>query len=77
LKESFELSSRKKCKTVIFANVSPSVSDIAMTKNTLRFIAPIKIGAKEKVKDKVIDPDNPADWSNEELKNWVNIYSRN
>jgi hypothetical protein len=48
-----------------------------MTKNTLRFIAPIKIGAKEKVKEKVIDPNNPADWSNEELKNWVQNYSRN
>ena len=49
LKDSFELMSNKHCKTTIIANVAPSVSDLAMTKNTLRFVAPIKIGAKEKV----------------------------
>ena len=47
LKDSFELSSRKHCKTIVFACVSPSIVDMAMTKNTLRYIAPIKIGAKE------------------------------
>ena len=45
LKDSFEMSSMKNSKTVIIANVSPSVVDIVMTKNTLRFISPIKIGA--------------------------------
>ena len=45
LKESFELMSNKLCKTVIIANVAPGVSDLAMTKNTLRFIAPIRVGA--------------------------------
>ena len=44
LKDSFELKSTKQCKTVIIANVSTSVTDIAMTKNTLRFIVPIKVG---------------------------------
>ena len=63
LKDSFELLSRKHCKTVVFACVSPSIFDMAMTKNTLRYITPIKIGAKEKVKRKV-DSENPADWTN-------------
>ena len=75
LKDSFELSSRKHCKTVVFACVSPSVYDMAMTKNTLRYVAPIKIGAKERVKRK-IDPENPADWTNEELKSWVTDYTK-
>jgi len=46
LKESFELMSNKHSKTVIIANVGPSVSDLAMTKNTLRFVTPIKVGSK-------------------------------
>ena len=48
LKESFELCSNKHTKTVVFANVGPSCSDVAMTKNTLRFVTPIKVGAKQK-----------------------------
>ena len=63
LKDSFELSSRKHCKTVVFACVSPSIFDMQMTKNTLRYITPIKVGAKERVKRK-LDPENPADWTN-------------
>jgi len=47
LKESFELFSNNHCKTVIIANVGPSVTDQSMTKNTLRFITPIKVGATE------------------------------
>lgn len=66
LKDSFELFSNKHCKTVIIANVGPSVSDLAMTKNTLRFITPIKIGAKQKTgKTHVDDPDSPASWTNQ------------
>lgn len=49
LKDSFELMSNKHCKTTIIANVAPGVCDLAMTKNTLRFVTPIKIGAKEKI----------------------------
>ena len=46
LKESFELSSNKHTKTVVIANVGPSVSDLSMTKNTLRFVTPIKVGSR-------------------------------
>ena len=45
LKDSFELASNKLSKTVVIANVAPGVADLSMTKNTLRFIAPIKVGA--------------------------------
>jgi len=66
LKNSFELTSKIHCKTVVFANVSPAVIDHAQTKNTLRYVTPIKIGAKEKVKNKNLEPDekNPASWDN-------------
>jgi hypothetical protein len=45
LKDSFEMASNKLSKTVVIANVAPGVADLSMTKNTLRFITPIKIGA--------------------------------
>jgi hypothetical protein len=36
MKDAFEVESHRHCKTVVFANVSPCVADIAMTTNTLR-----------------------------------------
>lgn len=78
LKDSFELSSNKHCKTTIIANVAPGVSDLSMTKNTLRFVAPIKIGAKEKLHNEHLDEDpaNPATWTNELLRAWCDKYSK-
>ncbi len=70
LKDAFEVESHRHCKTVFVACVSPSVADMAMTMNTLRYVAPIKIG--EVVGEKTApNPDNPANWSNAVLKEWV------
>ena len=79
LKNSFELSSRIHCKTVVFANVSSAVIDHFQTKNTLRYVTPIKIGAKEKVKNKNSLPDekNPASWDNQMLVDFLNKFSNN
>jgi len=70
LKDAFELESHKLCQTVVFANVSPTLADNAMTLNTLRYVAPIKEGMKNRSKV-VPDPRNPASWSNEKLSEWV------
>lgn len=77
LKDSFELRSSKLSKTVIIANVSPSVSDKTQTKNTLGFVGPIKIGASEKVTDILEEdvPTNPTTWSNAYLRKWLDEYS--
>ena len=58
---------------MIIANVSPSVSDIGMTKNTLRFIVPIKIGGEIKRDPTKFVPNlkNPMTWDNEMLRVWV------
>ena len=74
MKDSLELTSNKHCKTTIIANISPCVSDIVQTKNTLRYIAPIKIGASEKVKSTIQENDvkNPATWDHEMLVDWIN-----
>jgi len=54
------------------------VGDLVQTKNTLRYIAPIKIGAKEKVKAniKVNEKKNPSTWDNAFLSEWVTTYSK-
>ena len=73
LKDAFELKSNKHCKTVIFANVAPSLCDMAMTKNTLRFITPIKIGNKRKVNMEQFEPNikDPQTWDNKMLREWI------
>jgi len=74
LKDAFELESHKICRTVVFANVSPTVVDNSMTLNTLRYVAPIKEGMlnREKV---VPDPSSPMNWDNQTLRLWVHNSS--
>ena len=52
------------------ANLAPTVADVSMSLNTLRYVTPLKIGQTnlEKVK---INPDNPANWDNDKLRNFV------
>ena len=50
LKDAFEVESRRLCKTVVIANVAPSVADCAMTLNTLRYVTPLKIGQTNREK---------------------------
>jgi len=59
MKDAFELESHRHCKTVVFANVAPSVVDLAMTTNTLRYATPLRIGQSQRQKI-VPHPDNPA-----------------
>ena len=79
LKDSFELESTKRCKTIIIANVSSSVADIVMTKNTLRFIVPIKIGSTLKKDASHLQPNaaNPMTWTNEMMREQLAKLSRN
>lgn len=75
LKDAFEVESHRLCKTVVIANVSPTVIDAAMTANTLRYVAPLKIGQANRKKLKK-NPENPANWTNETLRNWVKSQTR-
>ena len=78
LKEAFELASNKKCKTTIVACVAPSVADLTMSKNTLRFIVPIKIASKAKANTEHLEYDakSPGTWTNEHLRAWVENYGK-
>ena len=68
--DAFELESYRQSRTVVVANVAPSVLDISMTLNTLRYAAPIKQGLRNKVKLEP-SPRNPANWDNEKLAAWI------
>ena len=70
LKDAFELESHRLCRTVVFANIAPTLADNAMTLNTLRYVAPIKMGVKNRTKI-APNPKSPANWSNEKLVQWV------
>ena len=59
MKDAFDIESHRHCKTVVFANVAPSVVDLAMTTNTLRYATPLRIGQSQRQKI-VPHPDNPA-----------------
>ena len=69
LKEAFELESFKLSRTVVIATVAPTILDMAMTLNTLRYAAPIKQGIKNRA-EREPDMRNPANWSNERLVEW-------
>ena len=75
MKDAFELESHRHCKTVVFANVAPSVVDLAMTTNTLRYATPLRIGQNQRQKI-VPHPDNPAGWNNVTLRAWVTSRSK-
>ena len=50
-----------------------------MTKNTLRFITPLKVCAKIKKDNKHLEPNaaNPATWTNEMLRTWMQNQIKN
>ena len=69
LKEAFELESFKLSRTVVIATIAPTILDVSMTLNTLRYAAPIKQGIKNR-RQREPDLRNPANWSNERLVEW-------
>ena len=44
LKDAFDIESKRQCKTVMIACVSPSIADVAMSMNTLRYVCYEKQG---------------------------------
>ena len=75
LKDAFQLESHKICKTIVFANVMPTFVDNSMTLNTLRYVAPIKEGMKNRTKVEP-DPKNPMNWDNDTLCDWFHATTK-
>ncbi|KAI8807855.1 P-loop containing nucleoside triphosphate hydrolase protein [Cladochytrium replicatum] len=71
LKEAFELASRRQCRTVVFANISPSITDNPASLNTLRYVQPLKIDIPRVPVPSGPDPKNPMTWNNTYLREWV------
>ncbi|KAI8835352.1 P-loop containing nucleoside triphosphate hydrolase protein [Chytridium lagenaria] len=69
LKEAFELSSARICKTVVIAALNPSILDTSQSLSTLRYIAPLKVSVPKS--EIIISPNDPSHWSNERLREWV------
>ncbi|KAJ3331949.1 vacuolar protein sorting-associated protein 45 [Blyttiomyces sp. JEL0837] len=69
LKEAFELASARLCKTIVIAALNPSILDVPQSLNTLRYIGPLKVAAPKIAK--APNPDDPAGWNNERLREWV------
>ncbi|KAJ3196094.1 hypothetical protein HK101_010115 [Irineochytrium annulatum] len=74
LKDAFELSSARLCKTVVIAALNPSILDATQSLNTLRYIGPLKVAAPPR--SGPLDPDDPSAWSNETLRAWVRATSK-
>ncbi|KAJ3342745.1 hypothetical protein HDU93_001317 [Gonapodya sp. JEL0774] len=73
LKDVFELESRRRCGTVVFACVSPSVFDTSATLNTLRYIEPLRVPIPKARFHMEFNAKNPATWDNAYLRKWVAI----
>ncbi|KAJ1554711.1 hypothetical protein HK405_004275, partial [Cladochytrium tenue] len=72
LKEAFEQTSRRQCRTVVFANISPSVVDTSMTLNTLRYIEPLRVPVPRPTGPPPRDvPKVPSTWTNAYLRGWL------
>lgn len=74
LKDAFELATSRVCKTIVIAHCSPSINDAAHSLNTLRYAQPFKIAVP---KDRPPpDPKNPANWSHEQMQDWIRENSK-
>ncbi|KRX10313.1 Sterile alpha motif/pointed domain [Pseudocohnilembus persalinus] len=74
LKDSFDLYSFKKTKTVVIANIAPAIADLQQTLNTLRYTAPIRVTTKSKKKIE-INPNNPQFWDNNKLRKYIKFIT--
>lgn len=75
LKSAFDVNGSQTCKTVIIACVSPSILNVAQSKNTLRYAEMLKIPIP-KAKPRAFDARIPTTWTNKDVYGWIkkNVY---
>jgi len=73
MKDVFDIGCSRMCSTVVIANCSPLVSDIAHTKNTVKYAAPLRVAVATPDRQKSFERDvfDPALWNNDEIVSWV------
>ncbi|KAJ3047491.1 hypothetical protein HK097_011493 [Rhizophlyctis rosea] len=69
LKDAFELSAPRHCRTAVIAHVSPNLLDASHSANTLKYVAPLKIPPPTTAPRP--DPDDPQIWTHETARSWV------
>ncbi|TPX33605.1 hypothetical protein SmJEL517_g03580 [Synchytrium microbalum] len=71
LKDTFDLTVPRPCKTIVIAHLSPSIVDTPQSLMTVRFAAPLRIIASKR--DDMAsnsEVENPATWTNQQLRDW-------
>ena len=70
LKDVFDHACTRLCATVVIAAISPLAKDLAHSANTLGYAAPLRVAAAAPMSIER-DPRDPANWSNQEIVDWV------
>jgi kinesin family protein 2/24 len=70
LKNVFDLSGNRKCKTVVLVCVNPSFLDTIATKNTLRY-AEMLLAAPPTNKSPTYNPNVPMTWTNKDVRDYI------
>lgn len=70
LKHVFDPAGMRSCRTVVVACVNPSFTDVAASKNTLRFAEMLRVPVPKK-DAAAYNPSRPVTWPNDKLQEWI------
>lgn len=73
MKDVFDIGCRRICSTVVVANVSPLALDVAHSKNTMGYAAPLRVAVQQSAAAAGWEKDelDPAGWDHAALTAWV------
>lgn len=72
LKHVFDSAGTRACKAVVIACVNPSIVDVGASRNTLRYAEMLRV-LVPKAKPVAYKANAPMTWSNEKLKEWIDV----
>lgn len=72
LKDAFSLSSPRNCRTVVIANIAPSIIDLKQSLNTLQYVGPLKMAPPAIPK---LNPKDPSNWTHTAMQLWITTNS--
>jgi len=70
LKPVFDPAGLRSCKTVVLACVNPCLTDVAASKNTLRYAEMLRV-VVPRAKALEYDSRSPKTWSNDQAREWI------
>ncbi|KAL0223704.1 hypothetical protein P9112_003094 [Eukaryota sp. TZLM1-RC] len=75
LKDVFELTSIRQCRTVFLCCVSPLYGDLPHSINSLRYAEPLRLVSHSRKRQVFVNQKDPAHWDNEKMGRWVTKFS--